>query len=152
MPRPRAHAPNTQGGKPAGQDTSSYNMHSEDLSHPVQNIATSILPLKDFTWIRVVEQQWVKNRPVEQLALRGKTPNQLYLQSGLSIKARGLGFSSAYKGIAGSQWNSQAISCELAAYFSLEILQFLGTNNIIYICKTGNETTKGSKLLIGKKE
>ena len=24
MPRPRAHAPNTQGGKPAGQDTSSY--------------------------------------------------------------------------------------------------------------------------------
>ena len=25
MPRPRAHAPNKQGGKPAGQDTSSYN-------------------------------------------------------------------------------------------------------------------------------
>ena len=24
MPRPRAHAPNKQGGKPAGQDTSSY--------------------------------------------------------------------------------------------------------------------------------
>ena len=24
IPRPRAHAPNKQGGKPAGQDTSSY--------------------------------------------------------------------------------------------------------------------------------
>ena len=24
MPRPRAHAPNKQGGKPAGQDTSRY--------------------------------------------------------------------------------------------------------------------------------
>ena len=24
MPRPRAHAPNKQGSKPAGQDTSSY--------------------------------------------------------------------------------------------------------------------------------
>ena len=94
MPRPRAHAPNTQGGKPAGQDTSSYNLHSEDLFHPVQNIATSILPLKGL-W----NNNGVKNLPVEQLALRGKTPNQLYLQSGLSIKARGLGFSPAYKGI-----------------------------------------------------
>ena len=94
MPRPRAHAPNTQGGKPAGQDTSSYNLHSEDLSHPVQNIATSILPLKGL-W----NNNGVKNLPVEQLTLRGKTPNQLYLQSGLSIKARGLGFSPAYKGI-----------------------------------------------------
>ena len=26
MPRPRAHAPNKQGGKPAGQDTSGYNV------------------------------------------------------------------------------------------------------------------------------
>ena len=25
MPRPRAHAPSKQGGKPAGQDTSGYN-------------------------------------------------------------------------------------------------------------------------------
>ena len=69
MPRPRAHAPNTQGGKPAGQDTSSYNLHSEDLSHPVQNIATSILPLK-WLW----NNNGVKNLPVEQLALRGETP------------------------------------------------------------------------------
>ena len=27
MPRPRAHAPNKQGGKPTGQDTSGYNMY-----------------------------------------------------------------------------------------------------------------------------
>ena len=29
MPRPRAHAPNKQGGKPAGQDTSSYTKGAE---------------------------------------------------------------------------------------------------------------------------
>ena len=31
IPRPRAHAPNKQGGKPAGQDTSSY-MASQNVS------------------------------------------------------------------------------------------------------------------------
>ena len=31
MPRPRAHAPHKQGGKPAGQDTSSY-MAAQNVS------------------------------------------------------------------------------------------------------------------------
>ena len=64
--------------------------------------------------------------------LRGKTPLQLYLTLGLSIKAKGLKFA--------------AISHELDAYSSLEITPVF-TNNIIYICKTDNETTNGSKLL-----
>ena len=38
MPRPRAHAPNKQGGKPAGQETSSYThtgnvLHARNVTH-----------------------------------------------------------------------------------------------------------------------
>ena len=33
MPRPRAHAPNKRGGKPAGQDTSGYRVASFSLAH-----------------------------------------------------------------------------------------------------------------------
>ena len=35
MPRPRAHAPNKQGGKPAGQNTSSYMHRSESWRWPL---------------------------------------------------------------------------------------------------------------------
>ena len=41
----------------------------------------------------------VKNLLEEQLALRQKTPYQLYLTSRLSMKATGLGFSTASKDI-----------------------------------------------------
>ena len=75
----------------------------------------------------------MKNLPVEQLALKGKTAQQLYLRSELSIKAvTDLGFSPVSISInpkfsvrPGSQWHLQAISCELAAYFSLEITPLL---------------------------
>ena len=39
IPRPRAHAPNKQGGKPAGQDTSSYNDRS-DFGFTCQDLQT----------------------------------------------------------------------------------------------------------------
>ena len=32
MPRPRAHAPNKQGGKPAGQDTSGYKINEDNFT------------------------------------------------------------------------------------------------------------------------
>ena len=41
IPRPRAHAPNKQGGKPAGQDTSSYNQCEKTVGFIQRRFALS---------------------------------------------------------------------------------------------------------------
>ena len=45
MPRPNAHAPNKQGGKPAGQDTSSY-MHNNSKHLNVNSCMVGVEPLR----------------------------------------------------------------------------------------------------------
>ena len=74
----------------------------------------------------------VINLPVEKLVLREKSPQQQYLTSGLSIKAGGLRFSPVSEGITQEKSWQPAISCELVAYYSLEISPVF-TNNMIYI-------------------
>ena len=56
------------------------NMHLA-ICHPCsRQIATLVLTSKDFARIAVVEHSWVKNLPIEQLALVGKTPPRLLLR------------------------------------------------------------------------
>ena len=109
---------------------------SKDLSHPVQ---------RKFQHLNKGCGTTVGRKPHTSC-----TSHQGY-QPGLSGQRPGIspgfhGHKQGFSVTAGSRWNSQAISHELAAYFSLEITPVF-TDNMIYICKTDNETTNGSKLL-----